>query len=139
MARQHRVEIIKKIGEMRGSSVVCYITGDRDNVNTRIAPDVTQVFYRHLEMYGNSRQVDLLLYTRGGDVLTPWRLVHLIREYTDRFCVLIPFRCYSAGTLLCLGADELVMSKMADWDPLIPVWSTLLTPRTQTTRAPGSG
>lgn len=120
MARQQRVEIIKKIGELRGSSVICYITGDRDNVNTRIAPDVTQVFYRHLEMCGDSRQIDLMLYTRGGDVLTPWRLVHLIREYTDRFCVLIPFRCYSAGTLLCLGADELVMSRLAELGPIDP-------------------
>ncbi|MDD2553576.1 MAG: hypothetical protein PHP51_03260 [Desulfotomaculaceae bacterium] len=120
MARQHRVEIIKKIGKLRESSVICYITGDRDNVSTRIAPDVTQVFYRHLEMYGESRQIDLILYTRGGDVLTPWRLVHLIREYTDKFCVLIPFRCYSAGTLLCLGADELVMSKMAELGPIDP-------------------
>ena len=114
MARQHRVEIIKKICELRGSSVLCYVTGDRDNVNTRIAPDVTQVFYRHLEMYGDNQQVDLFLYTRGGDVLTPWRLVHLIREYTPRFCVLVPYRRYSAGTLLCLGADEIVMGKMAE-------------------------
>ncbi|MEG3070603.1 MAG: hypothetical protein HQP61_00660 [Peptococcaceae bacterium] len=120
MARQQRVEIIREIGKLRGSAVICYVTGDRDNVNTRIAPDVTQVFYRHLEMYGDSRQVDLMLYTRGGDVLTPWRLVHLIREYTNRFCVLIPFRCYSAGTLLCLGADELVMSRLAELGPIDP-------------------
>ncbi|NLI12637.1 SDH family Clp fold serine proteinase [Pelotomaculum propionicicum] len=120
MARQHRVEIIKKICEMRGSSVLCYITGDRDNVNTRIAPDVTQVFYRHLEMYGDTKQIDLFIYTRGGDVLTPWRLVHLIREYTPRFCVLVPYRCYSAGTLLCLGADEIVMGKMAELGPIDP-------------------
>jgi len=120
MARQHRVEIIKKICELRGSSVLCYVTGDRDNVNTRIAPDVTQVFYRHLEMYGDKQQVDLFLYTRGGDVLTPWRLVHLIREYTPRFCVLVPYRCYSAGTLLCLGADEIVMGKMAELGPIDP-------------------
>lgn len=120
MARQKRVEIIKKISELRGSAVLCYITGDRENVNTRIAPDVTQVFYRHLEMFGECRQVDLFLYTRGGDVLTPWRLVHLIREYTPRFSVLVPFRCYSAGTLLCLGADEIVMGKMGELGPIDP-------------------
>lgn len=120
MARQQRVELIKKIAEMRGSAVLTYITGDRENVNTRIAPDVTQVFFRHLEMIGQCRQIDLFLYTRGGDVLTPWRLVHLIREYTPRFCVLVPFRCYSAGTLLCLGADEIVMGKMGELGPIDP-------------------
>lgn len=120
MARQHRVELIKKISEARGSAVLAYITGDRENVNTRIAPDVTQVFFRHLEKYGQCRQIDLLLYTRGGDVLTPWRLVQLLREYTSRFCVLVPFRCYSAGTLLCLGADEILMGKMGELGPIDP-------------------
>jgi hypothetical protein len=120
MAREQRVELIKKISELRGSKLLCYITGDRENVNTRIAPDVTQVIYRHLEMFGESKQIDLLLYTRGGDVLTPWRLVHLIREYTNRFTVLVPFRCYSAGTLLCLGADEIVMGKMSELGPIDP-------------------
>ncbi|MCL6634147.1 MAG: hypothetical protein K6T29_00030 [Peptococcaceae bacterium] len=120
MARQQRVDIIRKMAELRGSAVLCYITGDRENVNTRIAPDVTQVFYRHLEMIGECPQIDLFLYTRGGDVLTPWRLVHLIREYTPRFAVLVPFRCYSAGTLLCLGADEIVMGKMGELGPIDP-------------------
>ncbi|MDD4237183.1 MAG: hypothetical protein PHT62_01315 [Desulfotomaculaceae bacterium] len=120
MAREQRVELIKKISEIRGSKLLCYITGDRENVNTRIAPDVTQVFYRHLEMFGECKQLDLFLYTRGGDVLTPWRLAHLIREYTNRFTVLVPFRCYSAGTLLCLGADEIVMGKMSELGPIDP-------------------
>lgn len=120
MARPRRARLIKEISELRNSAVLCYITGDRENVNTRIAPDVTQVFYRHLERVGQGRQVDLFLYTRGGDVLTPWRLVHLIREYTPRFSVLVPFRCYSAGTLLCLGADEIVMGKMGELGPIDP-------------------
>lgn len=120
MARQQRVELIRKISELRGSAVLCYITGDRENVNTRIAPDVTQVFHKHLEAFGDCRQIDLFLYTRGGDVLTPWRLAHLIREYTPRFSVLVPFRCYSAGTLLCLGADEIVMGKMGELGPIDP-------------------
>ncbi len=120
MARKQRVELIKKISELRGSALLCYITGDRENVSTRIAPDVTKVFYRHLEMFGECPQIDLFLYTRGGDVLTPWRLAHLIREYTKRFVVLAPFRCYSAGTLLCLGADEIVMGKMGELGPIDP-------------------
>lgn len=125
MARQRRVELIKSIAALRRSAVICYITGDRENVNTRIAPDVTEVFYRHLEMiraHGREadNQIDLFLYTRGGDVLTPWRLVHLIREYAPRFNVIVPFRCYSAGTLLCLGADEIVMGKMGELGPIDP-------------------
>lgn len=120
MARQKRLELINDISIRRNSSVICYITGDRENLNTRIAPDVIPVFFRHLEMLPDQRRIDLLLYTRGGDIITPWRLVQLIREYTREFCVLVPYRSYSAGTLLCLGADEIVMGKMGELGPIDP-------------------
>ncbi|MCL6477020.1 MAG: hypothetical protein K6T65_01260 [Peptococcaceae bacterium] len=120
MARQYRMELIREIGRRRGSAIICYITGDRENLSTRIAPDVVPVFFRHLEMLPDRRRIDLFLYTRGGDVITPWRLVHLIREYTPEFCVLVPFRSYSAGTLLCLGADEIVMGVMGELGPIDP-------------------
>jgi hypothetical protein len=111
---------MRKIGRKRESIVITYVTGDRENVSTRIAPDVVQVIYKHLEKIGNSPRIDLFLYTRGGDVLTPWRLVNLFREYATHFSVLIPFRAYSAGTLLCLGADEIVMGKMGELGPIDP-------------------
>jgi len=120
MARQKRLEMMKEIGSYRNSSVICYITGDRENLNTRIAPDVIPVFYRHLEMLPDPKRIDLFLYTRGGDVISPWRLVQLIREYTGDLGVLVPFRAYSAGTLLCLGADEIVMGKMGELGPIDP-------------------
>lgn len=118
--REKRLRAIQKIARLRDSALLCYITGDRENINTRVAPDVIPFFYRHLEMIGRRKRIDLFLYTRGGDILTPWRLVHLIREYADEFNVLVPFRAYSAGTLICLGADEIVMGKMGELGPIDP-------------------
>ncbi|MCL6612387.1 MAG: hypothetical protein K6T66_12670 [Peptococcaceae bacterium] len=120
MGRRQRMELITEIGRRRNSAVICYITGDRENLSTRIAPDVLPVFYRHLEMLPGLQRIDLLLYTRGGDVITPWRLVQLIREYTPEFCVLVPHRAYSAGTLICLGADEILMGRMGELGPIDP-------------------
>lgn len=120
MIREKRLLLLKQIGQLRNSSVICYITGDRDNISTRVAPDIIRVFFRHLEQIGEKERIDLFLYTRGGDVLTPWRLVNLIREYTPNFSVLIPFRAYSAGTLIALGADEIVMGKMGELGPIDP-------------------
>lgn len=120
MSREKRVELIKTMEEERNSSLICYITGDRENLSTRVAPDIIRVFYRHLENIGSAEKIDLFLYTRGGDVLTPWRLVNLIREYTPCLSVIIPFRAYSAGTLICLGADEIVMAKMGELGPIDP-------------------
>jgi hypothetical protein len=120
MARQQRLEMIKDIERRRNSSVICYVTGDRENLNTRIAPDIITIFYRHLEKLPPRQRIDLFLYTRGGDIITPWRLIQLIREYNSQFCVLVPFRSYSAGTLFCLGADEIVMGKMGELGPIDP-------------------
>ncbi len=120
MNRQKRLDLLAEIENIRDSSVICYITGDRENVSTRVAPDIIRIFFRHLEQFGLQKKIDLFLYTRGGDVLTPWRLVNLIREYTANFSVLIPFRAYSAGTLICLGANEIVMGKMGELGPIDP-------------------
>lgn len=120
MGRQERLAIIKEIEQAREANLICYVTGDRENVGTRIAPDVLRVFYRHLKSLGPKTRLDLFLYTRGGDVLTPWRLTNLIREYAAYFSLLIPFRAYSAGTLLALGANEIVMTRMGELGPIDP-------------------
>lgn len=128
MARNNRCDLIKQISQLRNSAVICYITGDRENISTRIAPDVIRFFHRHLELMGPQPQIDLFLYTRGGDILTPWRLVNLIREYTSNLSVLVPFRSYSAGTLICLGANEIVMTKMAELGPIDPTVINVFNP-----------
>lgn len=123
-----RTSYIQHVEVMRNSKVITYITGDRPNLSSRIAPDAIRVFYRHLESIGRTERIDLLLYTRGGDVLTPLRLIHLIREYADEVNILIPYRAYSAGTLFCLGADEIVMGKMGELGPIDPSVSNFFNP-----------
>lgn len=128
MGREKRLHYIQKIEELRDSALISYIAGDRENVSTRIAPDAIRIIYRHLELIGRKPRIDLFLYTRGGDVLTPWRLINLIREYTDEFNVIVPFRAYSAGTLICLGANHIIMGKMGELGPIDPVVANAFNP-----------
>jgi len=120
MGRAERLPLLQEVEAERQTAIICYFTGDRENLSTRIAPDVIRVFYRHLLALGPRPKIDLLLYTRGGDILTPWRLVNLLREFTPYLSVLIPFRAASAGTLICLGANEIVMSPLAELGPIDP-------------------
>ncbi|MBM7624860.1 SDH family Clp fold serine proteinase [Sporohalobacter salinus] len=129
MSRENRLELMNKIGNHRNSEVICYFTGDRKNINTRIAPDAIKVIYQHLKQMNPGNKIDLFIYTRGGDVLTPWRLINLIREYCDYFSVLVPFRAYSAGTLICLGANEIVMGKMGELGPIDPTVANAFNPQ----------
>jgi hypothetical protein len=60
--------------------------------------------------------------------------VSLFREYAKSFSVLIPYRAYSAATLLALGADEIVMHPFAEMGPIDPTVSNEFNPIEEGTR-----
>ena len=102
------------------TKVISYLTGDRPGLETQIGGDAIPKFRRHLEAIGEVESISLFLYTRGGDTNVPWRLVNLLREYCTRFTVLAPFRAHSSGTLICMGADEIVLGKMGELTSIDP-------------------
>jgi len=124
-----RSEIIKQIGKERNSAVIAYITGDRPKFSTNIGDDVIPILFRHLELIGEKDNIDLFLYTRGGDMVVPVRIVKLIRNYCKKFGVIVSYRAHSAGTLITLGADEIVMSKLGELTPVDPTTEHPFNPR----------
>ncbi len=124
-----RKELIQKISAIRQSSVITYIGGDRQNISTRIAPDIIPVFYKHLKNLSSPKKLDLFLFTKGGDVHTAIRLVQLVYEFTNYFSVLIPFKAYSAGTLIALGASEIIMTRMGELSPVDPHVTSMFNPQ----------
>jgi len=66
-------------------------------------------------------RLDLFLYSRGGAVEVPWRIVSMLREHCKRLGALIPFRAHSAATLIAMGCDEIVMGPKAELGPIDPV------------------
>jgi len=124
-----RLELIKQIEKERNSTVICYITGDRDKFKTQIGEDVIPILFRHLECIGKKDNIDLFLYTRGGDMVAPLKIVKLVRNYCKKFSVLVPYRAHSAGTLITLGADEIVMHKLGELTPVDPATAHPFNPR----------
>lgn len=115
-----RAEIIKKIEEERKSRVISYATGDRPPFATKIAGDIVPLLGNLLDGIGKVKKISLLLYTSGGDMLAPIRIVKLIRNHCEEFEVLVPYKAHSAGTLICLGADTIVMGKLGELTPVDP-------------------
>jgi len=113
-------DLIKQIQDLRDSKVITYITGDRQPINSIIAEDAVRPLYEHLLSVGKSKRIDLFIYSRGGDVSVPWRIVSMFREFCDEFSVLVPYKAYSAATLICLGADKIIMGKKAELGPIDP-------------------
>ena len=63
-------------------------------------------------------EVDFVVHSGGGNINVAYQIVELIRLHTKRLFVCVPFYAKSAATLLCLGADEIVLDKLAQLGPL---------------------
>ena len=79
----------------------------------------------------DSKTVDLFLYRPGGDPIAGYSLVNLFREFCENFNVIIPFKAHSCATLITLGADEVIMSKMGQLSPIDPSVGHALGPLVQ--------
>ena len=85
--------------------------------------------FDQLRAIGPSQGIDLVLNTGGGVTEAPWRFISLIREYTENLSVLIPHFALSAGTVIALGADEIVMTPLSTLGPIDPSRSHPLLPK----------
>jgi hypothetical protein len=128
MPSPERIPLIQKLEELRGSKVITLFLGTKPNMITQIGSDAVRYIYDHLEKIKKCENLDLFLYTIGGDTLVPHRLTRLLREFCGKFSVLIPSKAASAGTLLCLGANEIVMGKMGELSPIDPATTNPFNP-----------
>lgn len=120
MARPERVALISQIEQLRGSKVITYVLGDRRNVAATINEDAVRSMYDHVRLIAHVEKLDLFLYSTGGSVEVPWKIVCMLREYCDELSVLIPYRAYSAATLLAMGCDNILLGKKGELGPIDP-------------------
>lgn len=122
MAFADRIPLIKQIEDLRQSTVICYLTSVRPNLQASMAEDAVRVFFDQMMLLPQRpvNKIDIFLCSNGGSGTVPWRLISLLREYAKNVGVLIPFRAYSAATLLALGADDIVMHPFAEMGPIDP-------------------
>lgn len=93
---------LKQIEAKRESRLLVYFTGDRQPFGARIAEDVVRPVYDHLlaleKLEPKRNKLDMFLYSRGGDVSIPWRLITMFRQVFEEFNVLVPYKkMYSHG------------------------------------------
>lgn len=117
-ARYQRQTLIKDI-ETEHPKLLCYVAGNRAQVD-RID---TLGFVDMLHNVNPGDPIDLLLHTPGGDVDAAEKLIGLVRSATGeegQLRVIIPDYAKSAGTLMALGANSIVMSDSSELGPIDP-------------------
>lgn len=135
MLKEQLEVTIKKLSQLRKSEIIIYITGDKQpqqRFGAAIALDVLPIFYQHLSKIGKQKKLTLFLYSCGGSLDAPWPIINLIREYCDEFEVIAPFKALSAATLVCLGADKILMSPLSQLSPIDPIGTFQVSKDTKT-------
>ena len=127
-----RIEQYKQIEAERDSKLLVYITGDKPGMETQISPEVHDMFLNHLDKFNLPNKITLYLYTRGGDTMAAWSLINLLRQFCNNYEVIVPSKARSAGTLISLGADNIVMTKQATLGPIDPSLNSHLNPQNPT-------
>ncbi len=116
--------VIERLEKARSSKVIVYTTSDKQPIEqfgTVIALDILPHFKKILESFGEgTKKITLAIHTNGGLIETPWPLVNLIREYCKQFEVIILEKALSAGTMVALGADRIVMFPYSHLSPIDP-------------------
>jgi len=108
--------LLHRIQEHRGSKLLTLVACP----DVMIRGDVIEQVYEQLRLIGRVPQIDLFLHSSGGQTEIPWRLITLIRDFSERFAVLVPGIAHSAATHVAMGADEIVMGPLSELTPVDP-------------------
>jgi ClpP class serine protease len=64
--------------------------------------------------------IDMILHTPGGLAIAALQIARALRAHPGRVTVFVPYFAMSGGTLVALGADEIVMTEHAMLGPIDP-------------------
>lgn len=120
MELPERVKRYRTIEEYRKRPLIVYATSTRSNAGAMMAADVVRQFIDQIDAIKDGKSVDILIHSSGGDALTSWKLMSILRERFKSVAVLVPYMAFSAATIFALGADEIVMHPHASLGPIDP-------------------
>ena len=116
--RYQRQTTIKQIQDRTKRFLICYVSG----IDCAIDENDTLPFVDLLHNVSSDHNLDLLLHTGGGSIDAAEKLMGMMRRHVGKaeLRVIVPDFAKSAGTLIVLGADKVVMSDMSELGPIDP-------------------
>lgn len=115
-------EAIRTVESITKRNLICYTAFLRHPASTIIQED--SQFIEHLLRSVDLKQypdtLDLLLHTPGGDPTAAERIVMTCRAYAKSFRVIVPRTAMSAGTLVAMGSDLILMTETSELGPIDP-------------------
>jgi hypothetical protein len=86
--------------------------------NFEILPPVDFAFMAFVAGRKRRTNVVLILTTEGGSADSAFRMMRFLQSRYKHITVIVPGWCKSAGTLMCIGAHELIIGDLGELGPL---------------------
>lgn len=103
------------------------IRGYETETGARLIVVIDQIFPANMTFLeellvgaSTDQELHVLIASPGGDGETAVRMVRAMQSRCSRLTMLVPDMAKSAATLMCLGADEIVMGPGGDLGPVDP-------------------
>lgn len=118
-ARYRRQEAIREIQKATGRKLICYVSGSAGYVERDDVLPLTDLLYR----VERGTKLDFMLHTLGGEVDAAEKIAGLLLKAVGpegELRVIVPDCAKSAGTLISLAAQSVVMSDTSELGPIDP-------------------
>ena len=120
---QVRERYLTELHQVTGRPAILYytdwMTSTQHNPATSMQPIDVQGFMGSVHGL-NGDELDLILHVPGGDIAATQSIVEYLRSKFSHIRAIVPLAAMSAGTMLALACDEIVMGAHSNLGPIDP-------------------
>lgn len=119
-----RKKLYAQINKILGMPLITFFTSFV--YPTMIGDDDADILAGLLQKTDLSGGFALMVNSQGGDGLAAERIINICKAYsgTKEYTAIIPGKAKSAATMICLGANKLIMSETSELGPIDPQYVT---------------
>lgn len=107
---QKNIEITKKIQDSRKNPILIL---DLKEINKNVLLDIHNILCEK-----QFDELDVVLQTPGGNIDAAYLIAKLIKNKAKKLNIIVPLFAKSAGTLICLIADKILLTDLSELGPL---------------------
>jgi hypothetical protein len=121
---KERLDAMRQIERnLRSTTITLVYNTSNTRFKTQLASDVLPLLNELIKSIPariGSRSCTLILHSTGGFLDVIGSFIYIIRKKFDKFQVAVPEISHSAATLLCFGADSILMNDLSSLSPVDP-------------------
>lgn len=118
-----RTQYMRRLRDLTGRGVIVYasgwLQGASDSPSFAVRPDDVHALMETCRGMPDE-DLDLILHTPGGSLEAAEQMLNYLRSQFRSVRAIVPLQAKSAGTILALGCDEIVMGLHSELGPIDP-------------------